>query len=216
MLLKICGLKDPENIKQVASLKPNYMGFIFYPQSKRFVGDDFIMPAISNDIKKVGVFVNANASFIIDKVDEYKLNLIQLHGNETPDFCEVLNHFVPVIKAFGVDETFDFKKLESYKTKCTYFLFDTKTKEYGGSGKQFDWSLLEKYDNSLPFFLSGGIGLEEIERLKIVRLENWKIKNLNIHAIDVNSKFEVEPGVKMIKELEKINLIKNENLSLTD
>lgn len=215
MLLKICGLKDPENIKQVADLKPDYMGFIFYPQSKRFVGDDFIMPAISPEIKKVGVFVNANASFIIDKIDEYKLDLIQLHGNETPEFCEVLNHIVPVIKAFGVDETFDFKKLESYKTKCSYFLFDTKTIEYGGSGKQFDWTILEKYDNSLPFFLSGGIGLEEIEKLKIERLENCKIGKLNIHAIDVNSKFEVIAGIKEIKKLEKL-LMKHENLNLTD
>src|SRR3989338_8564466 len=104
MLLKVCGLKDPENIKQVATLKPDYMGFIFYPESKRFVGDDFVMPTISHEIKKVGVFVNANSSYIIDKVDEYKLDLIQLHGDEKPEFCEVLNHIVPVIKAFGVDE----------------------------------------------------------------------------------------------------------------
>lgn len=204
MLLKICGLKDPENIKQVAALKPDFMGFIFYPKSKRFVGDDFVIPPISPEIKKVGVFVNANASFIIDKVDEHKLDLIQLHGDEKPEFCEVLNHIVPVIKAFGIDETFDFRILESYKNVCSYFLFDTKTKEYGGSGKQFDWTILEKYDNSLQFFLSGGIGLEEIQRLKIEKLEDWKIGKLNIHVIDVNSKFEVKPGIKDIKELEKL------------
>ncbi len=210
MFLKICGLKDPENIKQVAALKPNYMGFIFYPQSKRFVGDDFVMPSVSPEIKKVGVFVNANASFIIDKIDEYKLDLIQLHGNETPEFCEVLNHIVPVIKAFGIDETFDFNALELYKNSCSYFLFDSKTKEYGGSGKQFDWNLLEKYDNSVPFFLSGGIGLEEIEKLK-----NWKIEKLKNYVVDVNSLFETEPGIKEIKKLEKL-LMKHENLSLTD
>lgn len=202
MNLKVCGLKYPENIKQVAQLKPDYMGFIFYPKSKRFVGDDFIMPTISPEIKKVGVFVNATASYIIDKVDEHKLDLIQLHGDENSGFCEVLNHFIPVIKAFGIDGEFDFKILESYKSVCSYFLFDTKTKEYGGSGKQFDWELLEKYDNSLPFFLSGGIGLEEIDQF-----ENLKIRKLNIHALDVNSKFEVESG---LKDIEKLKKMKNE------
>lgn len=196
MLLKICGLKDPENIKQVADLKPNYMGFIFYPQSKRFVGDDFIMPAISPEIKKVGVFVNATASNIIEKIDEHKLDLIQLHGDEKPEFCEVLNHIVPVIKAFGIDGTFDFKTVELYKNSCNYFLFDTKTKEYGGSGKQFDWTILEKYDSSVPFFLSGGIGLEEIRKIS-----NFKFQ---IHSIDVNSKFETEPGLKDLDKLKKL------------
>ncbi len=201
MNFKVCGLKDPENIKQVAELKPDYMGFIFYPESKRFVGEGFVMPVISTNIKKVGVFVNASASYIIDKIDEYKLDLIQLHGDEKPDFCEVFNHLIPVIKAFGLDESFDLKKLESYKECCTYFLFDTKTKEYGGSGKQFDWTLLEGYDNSTPFFLSGGIGLEEIDELQIEKL---KIGRLEIHCIDVNSKFETITGIKDIKKLEKI------------
>jgi len=198
MLLKVCGLKDPENIKQVAALKPDFMGFIFYPQSKRFVGEDFIMPTISPEIKKVGVFVNASANHIIEKTNEYKLDLIQLHGDEKPNFCEVLNHIVPVIKAFGVDEAFDFEVLESYKNTCTYFLFDTKTTDYGGSGNTFNWKILEKYDNSVPFFLSGGIGAEEFENLKMKKFENEKI-----FAIDVNSKFEIEPGIKDIKKLEK-------------
>ena len=190
MLLKICGLKDPENIKQVAALKPDFMGFIFYDKSKRFVGEDFVMPLISPEIKKVGVFVNANASYIVDKIDEYKLDLIQLHGDEKPEFCEVLNHIVPIIKAFAVDETFDLKKTEPYKKKCSYFLFDTKTKEYGGSGKQFDWNLLEKYDNSVPFFLSGGI-----------------------YAVDVNSKFESNPGVKDVKMISDFKLKINSGLN---
>lgn len=197
MNLKVCGLKDPENIKQVAELKPDYMGFIFYPESKRFAGEDFVMPFISSDIKKVGVFVNASATYIIDKVDKYKLDLIQLHGDEKPEFCEVLNHLIPVVKAFGVDESFDFKLLDSYKNCCSYFLFDTKTSEYGGSGKQFDWTLLKGYDNSTPFFLSGGIGLEEIKKLKIGKLKNY--------GIDVNSRFEIEPGIKDIDKLKNIN-----------
>jgi phosphoribosylanthranilate isomerase len=196
MLLKVCGLKYPENIKQVAQLKPDFMGFIFYPESKRFVGDDFIMPAISPEIKKVGVFVNAPVSYIIDKVDEYKLDLIQLHGDESPAYCEVLNHVIPVIKAFGVDEVFDFKILTPYEKVCSYFLFDTKTKEYGGSGKQFDWAYLEKYDSILPFFLSGGIGQEEIKK---VQGSTFKVL-----SVDVNSKFEIEPGLKDIEKLKKI------------
>lgn len=211
MLLKVCGLKDPENIKQVAVLKPDYMGFIFYPHSKRFVGDDFVLPFISPEIKKVGVFVNATASFIIDKVDEYKLDLIQLHGDEKPEFCEVLNHIVPVIKAFGIDESFDFEKLEDYKTKCSYFLFDTKTKEYGGSGKQFDWKILEKFDNSVPFFLSGGIGVEEIEKLEDWNPDSYRDGKLKHYGVDVNSRFEIETGLKDIKQLEKIILMKHEN-----
>lgn len=196
MKLKICGLKDPGNIKQVAGLKPDYIGFIFYSESKRFVGDDFEMPLISNEIKKVGVFVNAKADYIIDKIDQYKLDLIQLHGNENPDFCEVLNHIIPVIKAFGIDESFDFNSTSPYKDCCSCFLFDTKTDQYGGSGKLFDWNVLEKYDNKVPFFLSGGIGLDEIEKLKI--------KKLNIYAVDVNSKFETMPGMKDIEKLKKI------------
>ena len=196
MLLKVCGLKDPENIKEVVELKPNYMGFIFYSQSKRFVGEDFIMPFIPSEIKKVGVFVNASATYIIDKIDQYKLDFIQLHGDEKPDFCEVFNHLIPVIKAFGVDKSFEFKQLDDYKECCTYFLFDTKTAEYGGSGNKFDWTILESYDNSVPFFLSGGIGLEEIEKV-----QSSKFK---VHALDVNSKFEIEPGLKDIKKLKQL------------
>lgn len=198
MLLKVCGLKNPKNIKEVAAMKPDFMGFIFYPLSKRFVGEDFVMPTISSEIKKVGVFVNASASHIIEKTNEYKLDLIQLHGDEKPNFCEVLNHIVPVIKAFGVDEEFDFEVLESYKNTCTYFLFDTKTTKYGGSGNTFNWKILEKYDCGLPFFLSGGIGEEEFENLKMRKFENEKM-----YVIDVNSKFEIEPGIKDIKKLEK-------------
>jgi phosphoribosylanthranilate isomerase len=197
MRIKVCGLKYKENIMQIAALKPDMMGFIFYEGSERFVGEDFEMPLIPFEIKKVGVFVNASATFIIDKINEHKLDLIQLHGNENPSFCEVLNHLIPVIKAFGVDSNFDLKSTEAYKDCCDYFLFDTKTAEYGGSGKQFDWNLLAKYDNSVPFFLSGGLGPEEIDRLKEV--------DLKMYAIDVNSKFETERGVK---DVEKISDLK--------
>ena len=165
MKLKVCGLKHMENIIQVATLHPDYMGFIFYPESKRFVGDDFKMPCISPAIKKIGVFVNQKADDIIEKTDKYGLDFIQLHGNESASFCEVMNHLVKVIKAFGIDDNFDFNVLEKYKNCCDYFLFDTKTAEYGGSGKQFNWNVLEKYTLDVPFFISGGIGLEEVEKM---------------------------------------------------
>ncbi len=205
MKLKVCGLKYKENIVEVANLQPDYMGFIFYPRSKRFVGEDFEMPFISANIKKVGVFVNANFDYIFHSVIKYKLDLIQLHGDEDSFYCEdIAINFsqnestknVKIIKAFGIDENFDFNILESYKDHCDYFLFDTKTKDYGGSGKQFDWNILKKYNNSKPYFLSGGIGLEELKKLSDLHLP--------IHAIDVNSRFEIKPGLKNIEMIRRL------------
>jgi phosphoribosylanthranilate isomerase len=209
MLLKVCGLKYKENIEQVAALKPDFMGFIFYPQSKRFVGEDFKMPVISNEIKKVGVFVNATEDYIIEKCGKYNLDYVQLHGDESADFCENLtltickgegSKEVKVIKAFGVDDSFDFNVINKYKNSCSYFLFDTKTTEYGGSGKTFDWSVFKGYDNEILFFLSGGIGVEEIDKLKIIQ------DRFPLFAIDVNSKFEMEPGLKDVEKLKQLKI----------
>jgi phosphoribosylanthranilate isomerase len=196
MKLKVCGLRDSENIKQVAALQPDYMGFIFYERSKRYIGNDFIMPFIPSEVKKVGVFVNADPDYVISKIEKYKLDYVQLHGDESAEYCASISNHAKVIKAFGVDDNFNFKIVEPYKKQCDYFLFDTKTADYGGSGKHFNWNVLEKYDNQIPFFLSGGIGLEEIEKLRI--------KNLNIYAVDVNSKFELAPGIKDIERLKKL------------
>lgn len=201
MKLKVCGMKYEENIRQVAELKPDYMGFIFYSKSKRFVGNDFNLPSFPASIKKVGVFVNEEEDVVRQKTDEHKLDFIQLHGDESPEYCRSLSKYVKIIKAFGMDEHFEFEKLNSYKTSCTYFLFDTKSKEYGGTGKSFDWDILKMYDDEVPFFLSGGIDESSLDELR-------KIKNLNIHAIDINSKFELSPGVKDIEKIKtfKINL----------
>jgi len=210
MKLKVCGLKYKENIEQIAQLNVDYMGFIFYPKSKRYVGEKFEIPVIGNKIKKVGVFVNAELNHILEKVKQYGLAAVQLHGDETADFCKLIKEYflkneqtkkVEIIKAFGVDEAFDFKQLKPYEKFCDYFLFDTKTKEYGGSGHSFNWEILNKYDNALPFFLSGGIGLKEVEQIK-----NEPIAR-KIYAIDVNSKLEIEPGLKdvtMIKQLANV------------
>jgi len=207
MKVKICGLKYKENIEQIAALQFDYMGFIFYPKSKRFVGEYFVMPEIDTKIKKVGVFVNADVNYVLEKVIKYNLAAVQLHGDESPEYCneikQKLNATVQIIKAFGVDENFNFETLKPYQKICNYFLFDTKTKEYGGSGHQFNWQVLKKYNNAIPYFLSGGIGLPEIEKIK-----NTSIK-LNMYAIDVNSKFETEPGLKdieLVKRLKSLNV----------
>jgi phosphoribosylanthranilate isomerase len=191
--LKICGMKQAGNIRGVAALSPDFMGFIFYPQSKRFVGNDFEMPEIPSSIKKVGVFVNDSKENILEKAAKYKLDYVQLHGDESADFCKGLSNSARIIKAFGVDKQFDFASLNDYENFCEYFLFDTKTKEHGGSGKSFDSDILKNYRSSKPYFLSGGIGLEEVSGIK------YQVSKC--FAIDVNSKFEIEPGLKDINKL---------------
>jgi phosphoribosylanthranilate isomerase len=200
--LKICGMKYPDNIREVAQLAPDYMGFIFYQKSKRFVGADFVIPEISSSIKKVGVFVNDTIDNILVKVNKYKLDLVQLHGDESAEFCKTIRTTVPVIKAFGIDENFDFSLLNKYADSCDYFLFDTKTPEYGGSGTKFDWNILENYKGNKPFFLSGGIELESVKKIS-----NLKSQISNLYAIDVNSKFEIKPG---LKDIDKLKTMKNE------
>ncbi len=190
MKLKICGMKYPENILEVSQLLPDYLGFIFYEKSSRFFDGE--IPEIPKSIKKVGVFVDATLEDINSKIRKYKLNAVQLHGDEDEIFCMELrgknsNH-LQIIKVFSIDDAFEFSELEKFENACDYFLFDTKGKLYGGNGFTFNWQILEKYKSRKPLFLSGGIGIEEIEALKNL--------NINIHAIDVNSKFEIEPGLK--------------------
>lgn len=203
MKLKICGMRDADNIREVAKLSPDFMGFIFYPMSKRYVGEDFVMPEISSDIKRVGVFVNEPLEKVLEKVKKYKLDLVQLHGDESAEYCAELFHpdsyrdklwkSCELIKAFGIDEHFDFSVLNEYENYCDYFLFDTKAKEYGGSGRSFDFGLLKKYGSSKPFFISGGLDLAVIPRLMSQVPRPF--------SIDVNSKFETEPGLKDINKL---------------
>ena len=222
MKLKVCGMKYVENIQQVAELNPDYLGFIFYEKSKRnFEG---IIPEISNSIKKVGVFVNEFSEIVISLVEEYRLDALQLHGDESVDYIEELKeklaerrtlfidenknikkkknqHYISkspieIIKVFGVKDEFNFDLLKPYLDVVDYFLFDTKGKERGGNGTQFDWTLLESYPFDKPFFLSGGIGLNDVKKVKeIVH------SDLPIYALDVNSKFESEPGLKNIEQL---------------
>lgn len=206
--IKVCGMRDKENLMQLLKLNPDYVGFIFYPQSARYVGDDFSeeITKLATKAKKVGVFVNAAARDILDKVDTYGLNAVQLHGDESPELTgELQCTGLEVIKAFRVDETFDFDLLEDYKNVVNYFLFDTKTKLYGGSGKKFDWSILSKYKLSVPLFLSGGIGADDADAIS-------EIKQVNIFALDLNSKFEDAPGLKNISKLSTfIQEVKNKS-----
>lgn len=198
MKLKVCGMREAGNIKRVAELAPDYMGFIFYRNSKRFVGDDFVMPPISSQIKKVGVFVNSSVEEIREKINKYKLDYAQLHGNESLEFCSQLPASM-LIKAFGIGDDFDFGIPEAYVPFCSYFLFDTHTDVYGGSGKKFDWRVLDNYHCNTPFFLSGGIGTGDIG--KVMKLAAGKKQ---FCAIDVNSKLEKEPGLKDIAGVEEL------------
>ena len=200
MKLKICGMKYPDNILEVGSLLPDYMGFIFWDKSARYF--DGVIPQLPKSIKKVGVFVNETAEIILAKAQKYDLQAIQLHGQESVEFCQDLKNKIDntleVIKVFSVDGSFDFEVLKPFETVCDYFLFDTKGKLPGGNGTTFDWKVLEKYPSSKPFFLSGGIGIEEMEAVNEISKTN-----LPLYAIDVNSKFEIEPGLKIIEDLKK-------------
>jgi phosphoribosylanthranilate isomerase len=191
--IKICGMKHPHNITEVALLLPDYMGFIFWEKSARYFDGE--MPILPDSIKKVGVFVDASLETIIAKIAQYHLQAIQLHGKESVAFCRDLKSRVDpnieIIKVFSVDESFDFMVLELYDLVCDFFLFDTKGKLPGGNGVAFDWKVLEKYPSTKPFFLSGGIGMEELHAVNAMAKTN-----LPLYAIDVNSKFEVEPGLK--------------------
>ena len=196
MRLKICGMKYPENILEVGSLLPDYMGFIFWEKSARYF--DGIIPELPKSIKKVGVFVNAPLNEILEKIKTHNLQAVQLHGDESVEFCESLKKNTPklidVIKVFPILDTFDFGILNSYEKVCDFFLFDTKGKLPGGNGTTFDWKVLEQYPSTKPFFLSGGIGIEELDSINEILKTN-----LPIYAIDVNSKFEIEPGLKNIQ-----------------
>ncbi|HAI76551.1 MAG TPA: N-(5'-phosphoribosyl)anthranilate isomerase [Microscillaceae bacterium] len=193
LLWKVCGMKYIENILAVAELKPDLMGFIFAPESARYVGEDFVLPKLPEDIHKVGVFVNEDAAYMLEKASQYALSFLQLHGEEDPAVCEALHHKdFRVLKAFALDSSFDFSHLTAYEPYVNYFLFDTKGAARGGNGQPFDWNLLKQYRLAKPFWISGGIDLENIAGLMNFIHEN----QLPCTGIDVNSKFETSPGFK--------------------
>jgi len=194
--LKICGMKLPENIAEVIALEPDYLGFIFFTGSKRFVGelDPEMIKNIPETIRTTGVFVDERMETVKERVATYQLKAVQLHGNESPAYCKELQKVTEVIKAFGIDSSFDFDRLDDYFDSVDYYLFDTQTAEHGGSGKSFNWRLLEKYQLIKPFFISGGIGLDNVAELP-------RINDERLYGVDVNSRFETAPGVKDIGQL---------------
>ena len=196
MKIKVCGMQETENIAALASLQPDYMGFIFWEPSKRYCTT--VPTDIPKHIKKVGVFVDETTKQIKEKVKLFGLDAVQLHGDESPRQCAALLNLCEVIKAFRIGPDFDFKQLAPYQDHCTYFLFDTQGPLPGGNGTAFNWELMKSYTLETPFFLSGGIGLDHVDAIAEIRK-----RNLPIHALDINSQFESKPGVKKIEKIEK-------------
>jgi phosphoribosylanthranilate isomerase len=204
--IKICGMRDAANILDVASLSPDYLGFIFYPASPRFVGNDFTPPSgLAPIINRVGVFVNESTQSILAKAKSAGFTFVQLHGNETPDEAKSLKDAgLKVIKVFSIDDEFNFDITQPYQKVVDYFLFDTKGKFYGGNAKTFNWNILHRYDQEVPFFLSGGLTPENLTNLDSLR-------SMNLHALDLNSGVELSPGVKSKEKVEHIiNLTNSE------
>ena len=191
--VKVCGMSDPLNIKVVAEAGPDIMGFIFYPDSPRYVGENpgrSLFQNVPETIEKTGVFVNADSDRVIDAALDYKLDIIQLHGVESPGYCSFLKAVgLKIIKTFSITDEFDFEMLRPYAHSSDYFLFDTQTTLFGGSGKKFNWDILKGYELDKPFFLSGGIGPEDTAEI-------FSIKNRGLYGVDINSRFEISPGVK--------------------
>ncbi|WP_224069342.1 phosphoribosylanthranilate isomerase [Arachidicoccus terrestris] len=211
--IKVCGMTQAMQVSTLGEMGVDYIGFIFYPASPRYVGNKMRpeeIKAINGSFKKVGVFVNADKDEILNTVEACGLDMVQLHGDEAPLLCEKIAENIPVIKAFRLLNNDDvLYKILPYREIVDYFLFDTNTKSFGGSGKRFDWSILENLSLEKPFFLSGGISEEHLPDLKLFQ-ELSVAKSLI--SLDINSRFETEPGVKDLDRIQafirqlKVNL----------
>ena len=202
-------MRDSENLQTLIALEPDFIGFIFYDKSKRFVAE-FPQVNIPLYIKKVGVFVNETIDNVLKIVKEYQLDFVQLHGNESPEYCAELlakqassidfmeSFQLGIIKAFSIDDDFDFNVTDTYSGNCDYFLFDTKGKEYGGNGVKFNWDVLKNYKGEKPYLLSGGISNKDTSQILDFFKKPAAKKCI---GLDVNSGFEIEPGLKNIKEI---------------
>ena len=204
-LVKVCGMREAENIREVEALGIDLMGFIFWPKSGRYVSE---RPAyLPTNCKRVGVFVDEDIETVKRIADDYALDYIQLHGHELADYCAQLRGF-KLIKAFNIATTEDFKQTEPYTGIVDYFLFDTKGKSVGGNGEKFDWSVLSAYDGNKPFLLSGGIGPDDAE---VLTSHFSPLTSKKCVGIDLNSRFEIAPGLKDINKLKDfLNALNNE------
>jgi phosphoribosylanthranilate isomerase len=191
--IKVCGMTDPSNVEEIVKAKPDFIGYIFFPGSPRFVGkepDSKLFSTVPKSIKKVGVFVNEDNQIIIKQAIRFGLNVIQLHGNESSKACsELKSSGLGVVKVFNIGERFDFGSLIKYSSVCDYFLFDTRGDKQGGSGNKFNWKILEEYRMDTLFFLSGGIGANDAGEI-------LSLGNKGLFAVDINSRFETSPGIK--------------------
>ena len=191
-------MRTPENISGVAFAFPDYLGFIFYPKSKRFVGmepSQKIMAIVPDSVKKVGFFVDEAPEKVLETVQNWNLDVVQLHGNETPEYCQQIQDLgITIFKAFSVDDQFDFEILNAYSGVCDYFLFDTKSQLPGGTGQKFNWQLLENYKVDVPFFLSGGISPDDLDAV-------LNFRHPQLFGIDINSGFEISPGLKDVEKV---------------
>lgn len=209
MKVKVCGLRNPENILAISKLSIDLMGFIFYKDSPRYVNDQGLVKWLEDNkeglagINKVGVFVNAAIEDVLNNVHDYQLDFVQLHGDESAEYCMEIQSYWDIstmrrarlIKAFPIDENFDFEETSPYETSCSLFLFDTKSSSYGGSGKRFNWELLQKYQGNTPFLLSGGIDETAVAQIRTLSLNQ-------LYGVDINSKFEKNPGLKDVRKVE--------------
>ena len=201
--LKICGMKQAANIAAVAELQPEYLGFIFYQKSPRFISEVSaeLIKYIPPSIKTTGVFVDEELETVKAYIFKYNLKAVQLHGKESESYCrEIKLTGIEVVKAFGLDKDFDFNQLLSYSNAVDYFLFDTQTPAHGGSGKVFDWKLLENYALNVPYFLSGGIDIAHAKTIK-------EINDPRLYALDINSKFELAPGLKDVEKIKEFKVL---------
>ena len=188
-------MRDGENIRAVEALGVDWIGFIFYPPSKRYV--DNIPSYLPKEAKRVGVFVNESISTILEKVALFSLNIVQLHGDESSVLCQqLMDKQIKVMKAFGVATTFPAEKVAQYENSCDFFLFDTQTLAHGGSGTKFDWNILQNYQGNTPFLLSGGIGTVDVSAIH-------EFSHPLCKGIDINSQFELSPANKDIQSIQQ-------------
>ena len=201
MKVKVCGLNNQSSISELNKIGIDFMGFIFFNKSPRFLNEDLILSNLSKP--KVGVFVNENFETIMNYIKKYNLSHVQLHGDEDPLLCEKLMKVVKVIKAFRVSSDYEINRTNSYLECCNYFLFDSESDSYGGSGKKFDWEIIRGFTKK-KFILSGGIDINSIKNINKIKKENKCLV-----AVDINSKFEISPGTKDIKKIK--TFLKNLN-----
>lgn len=203
MRVKVCGMTQLEQIDRLSDIGATFAGMIFYPKSPRYVLRHLTTAQIKkeNRVNKVGVFVNASTDHVLQMVDECRLHMVQLHGDESPKYCEKIADYISVVKAFRLSDNDHIEwMIKPYMGVCDMFLFDTEGAGYGGTGKKFNWKVLEGSIIGKPFFLSGGIQPDDTDKLKAFALE--PVANA-LFAIDINSKFEISPGVKDMDKVAK-------------